>query len=943
MIIKGIAVGKLFIVVFFLLTSIFNYAQVYLDPSASVEARVEDLLSQMTLDEKIGQMTQADKTAFSRIEDVAGYYLGSVLSGGGAAPDVNTPSAWADMVDGFQAAALTTRLKIPIIYGVDAVHGHNNVRGAVIFPHNIGLGCTRNPDLVEQAAKVTAAEVAATGIRWNFGPCIAVPRDERWGRTYEGYGETAELAQMFGAAAVKGYQGDTLNNNTSILACAKHFIADGATNGGEDQGDAVINEQELRAIHLPGYVAAIEQGVGSIMASFSSWNGDKVHGSKYLLTDLLKGELGFEGFVISDWQAIDQLPGDYSSDVAVSINAGIDMVMVPYDYALFISTLKSVVQSGLVSQERIDDAVRRILTQKFKLGLFENPFTDRSMISLVGSEEHRAIARQAVRESVVLLKKKDGILPIPKSDVNIFLAGSHANNLGYQCGGWTISWQGSGGNITDGTTILYAMMDAVQSGVVYYNAEGDFDNLEADYSVVVIGETPYAESSGDKADLTISSTDVSLIKKMKALGKPVIVIIISGRPLIINPILHYSDVILAAWLPGTEGQGLTDVLFGDYNPKGVLSNSWSRSMDQIPINIGDINYNPLYAYGYGITTFEDSPAGSSPVYQSSLVQQDGGKIEITFNKSMKDPSALSNTVFNITSNGNIINHAGLTLKEGDATTIFIELQNSISLGDIVSIQYISGSLESTDNGQLQVFGPTEVFNAVRTPAFALPGFIEAENYSDMFGVQTENTTDVGGGLNVGWIDDGDWMEYYINPQYSGIYMLKLRIASQSAAGRIKITSDDNIIGTRSLPVTGDWQSWQTVNQITGFEAGEQILRITAELGGFNLNWLQFDIVTSVNDVNEIPNDYELVQNYPNPFNPSTYIEYSLPEKNNVVIKVYNMLGEEVATLIDQVQNAGKYKVMFNAVSGNRQLPSGMYLYQLSTGNKSYTKKMLLLK
>jgi beta-glucosidase len=434
----------------------------YLDPNLPIDERVEDLLARMSLDEKVGQMTQVDRSALTNIDHIKDYYLGSILSGGGSVPESNTPAGWADMYDQYQQKALETELKIPLIYGVDAVHGHNNLLNAVIFPHNIGLGCTRSEELVEEAARITAIEVAATGIDWNFGPCVAVPRDERWGRTYEGFSESPELTAQLGEAAIRGYQGDTLSENISILACAKHFIGDGGTTGGDDQGNTEIDESTLREIHLPPYISAVENGVGSIMASFSSWNGDKVHGSKYLLTDLLKNELGFDGLLVSDWAAIDQLPGDYSSDVAAAINAGIDMVMVPYDYTTFISTLKFQVTLENISIDRIDDAVRRILKAKFELGLFEQPLTDRSLFNLVGSEEHREVARQAVRESLVLLKKKDSILPLPESGTKILVAGEHADNLGYQCGGWTIEWQGKSGDLTEGTTLLEGILQRVQ-------------------------------------------------------------------------------------------------------------------------------------------------------------------------------------------------------------------------------------------------------------------------------------------------------------------------------------------------------------------------------------------------------------------------------------------------------------------------------------------------
>lgn len=580
----------------------------YQDSALSVDQRVSDLISRMTLDEKIGQMMQVELGITQYNPSIlTTYFIGSVLSGGGSDPRTgNSALNWANAYDMLQTYALNTRLKIPMIYGIDAVHGHNNVYGATIFPHNIGLGCTRNPQLIKDAARVTAIEVAATGIDWTFGPCIAVPRDERWGRTYEGFGETPELAQLLGSSEIRGFQGDSLSDPTSILACAKHYLGDGGTTGGIDQGDTQGDTATIRKLFLPGYISAVDSGVGSIMVSFSSINGLKMHGSKYWLTDVLKNELGFKGFIVSDWAAIDQLTSNYKDCVEQSINAGIDMVMLPNRYIDFYNSMISLISEGRIDTARVDDAVRRILTIKFKLGLFERPFTDRTLIDSIGSAGHRAVARQCVRESIVLLKKIDGILPLKKTNVRILVAGSNADNLGNQCGGWTISWQGSSGNITIGTTILQGIRNTATSATIEYSRTGTFTNTSADYSVVVIGETPYAEYGGDRTDLSISQTDVDLVKKMKGYNAPVVVIIVSGRPLILENILHFSDVIFAAWLPGTEGDGIADVLFGDYQPKGRLSHTWPKSMSQIPINIGDNIYSPLYEYGFGIDTFEDN-------------------------------------------------------------------------------------------------------------------------------------------------------------------------------------------------------------------------------------------------------------------------------------------------------------------------------------------------
>jgi len=563
-------------------------------PEATIVEKVENLVGQMTLDEKIGQMTQVDRGSLEKESDIRDYYLGSILSGGGSSPSNNSAAGWADMYDRFQSIALQTRLKIPLLYGIDAVHGHNNVYGAVIFPHNIGLGCARNTRLIEDVARVTGEEVAGTGIDWTFSPCIAVPRNERWGRTYEGFGETPELVSSMAAAAVRGYQ-------KNILACAKHFLADGGTAGGEDQGDAQIDEQMLRALHLPGYRAAVREGVGSIMVSFSSWNGQKMHGNRYLLSTVLKGELGFQGFLVSDWGGIDQLPGDYAQKVEASINAGIDMVMVPSRYKDFIPTLRTLVNQQRVTMARIDDAVRRILMKKFEIGLFDRPYTDRSLTPRVGAADHRVLARDAVRQSLVLLKNENKALPLSKGLRRIHVSGRNMDDLGNQCGGWTITWQGKSGMITTGTTIFQAIRNTVAAGTTLTTSHDGSGAEGADAAIVVIGETPYAERQGDRIDLSLNTEDVATVAKVKATGIPTVVVLISGRPMILGQVLDISDACVAAWLPGSEGQGVADVLFGDYPPTGKLSHSWPRMMAQIPVNQGDPSYNPLFPYGYGLS------------------------------------------------------------------------------------------------------------------------------------------------------------------------------------------------------------------------------------------------------------------------------------------------------------------------------------------------------
>ena len=575
---------------------------------SSLDNKVDELLAKMTLDEKIGQMTQVDIDALKdRYEDIEKYSLGSILCGGNSEIEDISAKGWADFYDMLQSHAVKSRLQIPMIYGVDAVHGHNNVIGAVVFPQNIGLGATRNAKLVEQAARMTAEEVAATGMDWAFAPCIAVARNERWGRTFESFGEDPELAEKLGAAQVKGFQGEELSGKTSILACAKHFLGDGGTTNGKDQGNTEVDEPTLRKLHLPGYQAAIEAGTKTIMVSYNSWNGEKMHGNKYLLTDVLKGELNFKGILVSDWAAIDQLEADYKSDIEKSINAGLDMIMIPNapgkanNYVEFISLLKELVNENKVPLSRIDDAVRRILLVKFEMNIFSNPFTDRSLMPTFGSKEHRQVARECVRQSLVLLKNENKTLPISKKIKNIALAGTSADDIGNQCGGWTIDWQGKSGNtISGGTTVLQAVKNAVsENTVVSYSKDGS-EVKDADVVVVVVGETPYAEMHGDREDLSLSKEDTAVLETVKKSGKPYIVVLFSGRPMIVESQLKDAKAFVAAWLPGSEGTGITDVLFGDFNFTGKLGHSWPKSMEQIPINVGDKNYDPLFPYGFGL-------------------------------------------------------------------------------------------------------------------------------------------------------------------------------------------------------------------------------------------------------------------------------------------------------------------------------------------------------
>lgn len=583
----------------------------YKDPDLKVEQRVSDLLSRMTMDEKIGQMVQPERNALTK-EDVRNYGIGSILSGGGSLPTTgNTPTDWANMVDNFQEGALSTRLGIPIIYGVDAVHGHNNVKGATIFPHNIGLGAANDLDLMKRIGQATAKEVRATGISYTFAPVLAAPQNIRWGRTYEGYSEDPQDTGKLGSALVEGLQGSPKDSDflkgTNVVSSIKHFVGDGLTEGGDDQGNVTEYTDEELKKYIKPYKDAIKAGARTVMVTYSSINGLKTHGDYHLITEVLKGELDFTGFVISDYNGPQQIaPNDFRESIKRSINAGIDLFMIPNDWKQFISTAKELVEKDEVSISRINDAVTRILRVKFENGLFEEPYADRELVKQgVGLAEHREVAREAVSKSQVLLKNKNDILPLQKDGLNIFVAGKKADNIGYQAGGWTISWQGGSSNwggqpekdLTKGTTILEGIKEVAGPNTkVDYSTDGS--NAEGhDVAIVVIGEPPYAEMFGDRDDLGLLQEDIDLLKKVKASGVPMVVLLQSGRPMIVTEEIKDWDAFVASWLPGSEGAGVADVLFGEKPFTGKLSFTWPRNMEQV--NLHD-KVQPLFKKGYGL-------------------------------------------------------------------------------------------------------------------------------------------------------------------------------------------------------------------------------------------------------------------------------------------------------------------------------------------------------
>ncbi|HEX7686563.1 MAG TPA: glycoside hydrolase family 3 N-terminal domain-containing protein [Burkholderiaceae bacterium] len=646
-----------------------------------IEARVDALLGQMTLEEKVGQMTQAEIQYVTPAE-VLQYHLGSVLNGGGSWPggDKGAPvQAWLDMADGLWTAAMSDRLHIPLLWGTDAVHGHNNVKGATMFPQNIGLGAMRDPELMGRIGKVTALEVARTGIDWAFGPTVAVVRDDRWGRTYEGYSEDPEVQQSYAGRVVTGMQGRLRKDaavNQKVIATAKHFLGDGGTTNGTDQGVTVATEAQLINIHGRGYYSAIQAGVQAIMVSYSSWQDAaqgpdakalKMHGNQYLLTDVLKNKMGFDGIVVTDWNGIGQVKTTNSSsprdcttnDCPQAINAGVDMVMAPTraDWIPFIANTIASVKAGEIPMSRIDDAVRRILRVKLRMGLMDRPKPSlRNASHAIGTPEDRAVAREAVRKSIVLLKNNGSALPIARG-AKILVAGKSADSLANQAGGWSITWQGGNANADfgGGTTLWGAVQKVAPQAVLDPSPDAKLADPSVDVAIVAIGETPYAEGAGDIGPsktlelAKLHPEDVALLNALRAKGvKRIVTVLYSGRPLYVDQELNRSDAFVAAFLPGTEGDGLADVLFQkagggtNFDFNGKLSYSWPRSACQTSQDRFAPDYSPLYAYGYGLT------------YASHVVQGQYDETSATHGCGQSDPGSATQplAIFDRTNQGN---------------------------------------------------------------------------------------------------------------------------------------------------------------------------------------------------------------------------------------------------------------------------------------------------
>ena len=750
-------------------------------PADKAQKQAEAILAQMTLEEKIGQVIQGDISTVTP-EDAKNYNLGSVLNGGNSAPGGGKTAswqAWIDAADAYWLASTDTSdggLGIPLLWGTDAVHGHNNLQMAVIFPHNSGLGATGDADLLRRIGKVTAHEVKATGLDWVFAPTLAVARDDRWGRAYESYSEDQKLVSKLGEAILQGLQGmpdsEAFLDDAHVVATAKHFVGDGGTQFGIDKGDTIGQLNDIKQVHAFPYRAAIKNKVQTVMASFSSVNGEKMHGSKMLLTNVLRDEMGFDGFVIGDWNGHAEIPGCTATDCPEALLAGVDMYMAPDSWKGMYETLLTQVKNGTVPMARLDEAVLAILKVKIRAGLLEAGLpsqrrgTDRA---LLGTADHQAIGREAVRKSLVLLKNNDALLPLDPSK-NILVIGQAARSMQQQTGGWTLSWQGdnnANSEFETGETIFAGLEDAVvkAGGTIRWaaDANGLKSNTKPDAIIFVFGETPYAEFKGDMSDAVFEFADgenLAVLQELQTSGIPVVSVFLTGRPLFVNPHINRSDAFVVAWLPGTQGAGVADVLMKttddqiNHDFTGKLSFSWPKRSDQLVLNRGDENYDPLFAYGFGLN-----------------------------------------------------------------------YQDRDTLGD---------DLDTSDHGT----GQPDILHTV-------PGTIEAEQFSAMFGIKTETSTDsgsgTGGGINIGYVDVGDWLEYSIDVQTSGTYTIEYRLASDVGSDGFTTLIDGTQVDQQRVPNTGGWQSWITKSATIDLQAGSQTLRINAIGNLWNLNWIRFTL------------------------------------------------------------------------------------------------------
>jgi len=798
----------------------------------TVDEKVSELLKSMTLEDKIGQMLIADYGALrDNVNDISSYKIGNVLFGADSDPDLNTASSWAQLCDSLQNIAISANMHIPLFLGTDAIHGHSNVSTATIFPQNIGMGCTRNTRLVSEEGKIVANEAAATGIRLIFSPSFVVPRDERWGGTYEGYSEDPALVSLMGNAFVNGLNDIILPDGGHTVACPKYSGTVGfKKDKSEGKGGALYNSKS-NPINDSTLL-----NTGALMVSSMLLISDQNTESQMKQIQAFKSKYNYEGFVISDWETASNMQGDYRTVVKNCINAGVDMFMETSSYKQFTETVKHCIVTGEISKDRIDDAVTRILRQKIKSGLFNHPLSFPELLPKVGDKASRTIAKQCVRESAVVLVNKNNVLPISKKAIRIHVAGSAANNMAMQCGGWTINWQGLGDKDIFGQTFIEALKQEGTNSKITYSKNGQ-GATGSEVGIVVIGEEPYADWYGNKQELFLSQEDINAVMNIKNANVPVVCVILSGRPVILDPILNYCDAIVAGWLPGPEISGLTDVLFGNVKPKGLLSQSWPISMSQIGENFGDTNYNPLFAYGTGITTFENTKY-NSPRLLSANVIRNGAAVELAFSKTITEFSDAKS--FTIISNNKAQTPSIVISKTENPSCIILILDDSIKVNQKVQVNFENGFIKSKDGGIVLPFKHFNAFNPISTikKIYKIPAMIQAEKYSDQRDIDIQECWDDKNGQAI-VLEKGEWSEYSLNSNFPGFYSVIFRVQSTNKS-ELSLSVDGREIGTVKIPASkpGVWTSVQLKKvYITN---GKQTFTITSKGEPVAINWISFD-------------------------------------------------------------------------------------------------------
>ena len=822
---------KMYLVLLFpsLFFSMILSAQNVQSQASSAEEQAKGIMKTMTIDDKIGQMLLVDySTVKNNFEDIVNYKIGNIHFGADSDPFLNTSGAWATICDSMQNIAISSNIKIPLLLSTDAIHGHSNVSNATIFPQNIGLGCTRNLHLVEEEGRITAFETAASGIRLVFCPEIAVANDIRWGGSYLSYGENVSLVSQMGNAFINGFNSTVLPDNGKVLGCPKF--------SGSVKFNKDASELRYCAISDNQVSVTLDSSLkksNAILLSSTLFSGKQ--NSQNSLDYIQKFKNNFKGIIITDWELTNMLQDDYYNILKNAINSGVDLFMEPSSYKLFIENVKKANTAGEIPTSRIDDAVKRILTQKIKMGLFKHPFSYPELQERFTEKGSKNIVKQCVRESAVILFNKNNVLPVSKKAVRIHVAGSAANNLSMQCGGWTIGWQGLGEKEISGQTFLESLKSSCSNTKITYSKNGQ-GATGSEVGIVVIGEEPYADWFGNKKDLQLSQEDINAVMNIKNANVPVVCVLLTGRPLILEPILSYCDAIVAGWLPGPDLSGLIEVLTGDYKPKGQLSVSWPMSVGQLDNKNAETNI-PLFAYGSGILSLDGSKNNSPRLISANVINK-GGAIELAFSKPISEFSAMEN--FSIKVNDRFQRPVSGEKRIDNPSAIVLYLKDSIKANQKVMVNFETGAIKSKDGGEVLAFKNFSVFNSqsVFKKIYKIPAMIQAEKYSDQRDIDIQECWDDKGGQAIA-LEKNEWAEYMLSSGFPGYYNIIFRVQAEKK-GELSLSVDGREIKTIKVPATkpGKWTSVEMKKVY--ISNGKQTFTILSKDTEVKLNWISFD-------------------------------------------------------------------------------------------------------